>query len=159
MLCNRVSGDFALDVYATTFCVCSAEGAVKVRGHEPPIHKHGLAKTLSLLRFGHKKSRCPLCSPASHGSSCFTSNVRKVAACSSRISRSCFIWPDGTEWAAFASVCLGSAAPVYLEDASFSVASPPAFLTLRQGPVLHILRSNGKTVRKCSSNTATDSKC
>ena len=41
---------------------------------------------------------------------------------------------------------------------SFSVASLPAFLTTLSRPSSAFL-SKGKTVRKCSSNMATDSKC
>ena len=79
-------------------------------------------RSLSLLRFGHKKSRGPfarlhqrfvvLHEQRAEGGRLQLADLQIV-----------FQGQTGQNEQHFASVCLGSAAPVYLEDASFSVTS------------------------------------
>ena len=91
------------------------------------------------------------------GSSCFTSIVRKVAACSSRISRSCFkARRDRISCICF---CVWVRLPlVRVEGASVSVAIASGVPGACVKAQFCISRSNGNTVRKCSSNIVTDSK-
>ena len=126
----------------------------------PPIRKRA-ARPLAAVppSIWSRRVPWPLCSPSP--------KVRRTSQAS------CGRWPlaargspdrvsrpaDGIELAASASVCLGSAAPVRLESASVSVASPPPFPAPASRPSSAFLWSNGNSVRKCSSNMATDSKC
>ena len=113
----------------------------------PPIRKHA-ARPLAAVPPSTWSRRVPwpLCSPAPKGSSYFTSIVRKVAACSSRISRSCF----KARRARISGVCFC----LWVRRALRSLRPRlRRSQRLRQGSAF--LWSNGNSVRKCSSNMAT----